>query len=68
MNLIPNVSEDNLSQLKEYFESGVTNSMRYITDETLHQLGTKMKQLPENIEIVQGENIEVVKDTNLFNY
>lgn len=68
LNLIPNVSDENLTQLKEYFESGVTNSMRYITDETLLQLETNQKQLSENIEVVQGKNIEVVKDTNLFNY
>ena len=68
VSLICNISDENLAQLKEYFESGVTNSMRYITDETLQQLGTKMKQLPENIEIVEGAKIEVVKDTNLFNY
>lgn len=60
LNLIPNVSDENLTLLKEYFESGAVNSMRYITDESLLQLEkSKTLQIPENIEVVTGEEIKL---------
>jgi len=50
LNLIPNVSEGNLMQLKEFVESGAIQSLAYVNDSQILKLSeSKPKQIEEKI-------------------
>lgn len=67
LSLIPNMSDENLLLLGKVREQIRFNEINYLTNENLLQLTQNQKQIPEKIEVVSGEVIEVTEN-KLFNY